>query len=79
MAITTKKKFEQLLVATQLTSPAEQYGVLQRILDFAGQNLFDSRGNFIPINWWNVVRLIQIAKFVVELIRYIIDISKGKE
>ena len=77
MALTTKVTENEFTKAVITHKPyLGDVTVMQKILTFAGNNLFDGRGNFIPINWWNIVKLIQIAKFVIDLIQWIVKKSK---
>ena len=77
MAIKTNYTFNELAEASFRTTPSlGDITIMQKILTFAGNNLFDARGNFIPINWWNIVKLVQIAKFVIDLIQWIVKKSK---
>jgi len=76
MALKTNIKYKEFAEAAVTSPIGRDISVMQKVLTFAGSNLFDEKGNFIPINWWNIVKLIQIAKFVIDLIRWIVEKSK---
>lgn len=76
MALKTNIKYKEFEQAAVTSPMGRDITLMGKVLTFAGSNLFDQRGNFIPINWWNIVKLIQIAKFVIDLIRWIVEKSK---